>query len=81
MGRLAKKTTILFEPEEYERLKRVASRKKCSVGELIRSTLREQYLQKNPAHRAKAADELAKLSLPVAGPEEMEEETISGATE
>lgn len=79
MGRLAKKTTILFEPEEYERLQRVARRRKCSVGELIRSTLREQYLKADPVRRGEAARELAKLSLPVAGWEEMEEETISGA--
>jgi len=81
MGKLAKKTTILFDPEEYERLKRTAQRRGCSVGELIRSTLRENHLLTNPEQRAKATRELAELSLPVGDWEEMEADTIHGAME
>lgn len=80
MGRLAKKTTILFEPEEYERLKRVARTRRCSVGELIRSTMREQHLPSELSTRLEAVKQLSELALPVADWEELEREIIAGAT-
>lgn len=81
MGNLCKKTTILFEPDDYERLKEVARLKRCSVGELIRTTLREQHLLPDAAGRQEAVRELAGLGLPVGAWEEMEEEILAGASE
>jgi len=81
MGRLAKKTTILFEPEEFERLKRAAGLRRCSVGELIRTTLMEKRLLSRAESRLDAVAGLAKLSIPAGTWEELEAETIQGATE
>jgi len=81
MGRLAKKTTILFDSDEYERLKGIARRRKCSVGELVRSALRKEHMLSAPAKRVSAARKLAALSLPVSECEEMEQQSILGGIE
>jgi len=81
MGRLTKKTTILFDAEEYERLKRAARLRRCSVGNLIRSALREKNLLSDSDSRSDAAERLSQLSLPVSDWEEMEREILAGASE
>jgi len=81
MGRLAKKTTILFDPDEYDRLKSAAHRRGCSVGELIRATLREGKVISDPEDSIDAAKELAEMKLPAGNWEEMEQETIDGGLE
>jgi len=80
MRPLEKKTTILFSTEEYLRLKDAARIRRCSVGELIRRTLREQSLLVDPQDKDAAVDALAEMSLPVGSWEELEEETLRGAT-
>jgi hypothetical protein len=42
---LSKRTSILFEPEEYQHLVKLASENNTSVGELVRQAVREMYLQ------------------------------------
>ena len=81
MGRLAKKTTILFDPDEYARLKQIARHRGCSVGELIRSTLRDLYLKPDVAGRLEAACALSELAAPVGEWEEIEREILAGTTE
>ncbi len=40
-----KRVQVLMAPEEYERLERAAKQQRVSVGDLIRSAVREQYLR------------------------------------
>lgn len=73
---LVKKTTILFPPDLYEQLARVARQRNTSVGELVRSACRTQYNLSPKAAKLAAVAELAKLSLPVGTPEEMKREAV-----
>lgn len=73
---LTKKTTILFSPDQYERLKRLAERRETSVGELVRRACEEQYRLYSVEDRVRAVRELARMSLPVGTPEEMERESV-----
>ena len=81
MGHLAKKTTILFNAEEYERLRQAARARRCSVGSLIRSALRGQSLLSDTKGRSEAVEKLVGLSLPVSDWEVMEQEILAGASE
>jgi len=40
---LTKKTTILFSPDLYDRLARLAKQRRTSVGELVREACRAQF--------------------------------------
>jgi hypothetical protein len=42
------RTQLLMEPEEFKRLKTEAHRRGCSVAELIRSAVRQIYLEPAP---------------------------------
>lgn len=73
---LIKKTTILFPPDLYDQLARLARQKNTSVGELVRSACRAQYTLTTKEIRLAAVNELAALSLPSGSPEEMERESV-----
>ena len=81
MANLCKKTTVLFDPQEFEEIKQVAKRLGCSVGELIRRTVRERYLLSTPEERLQAVEALGRMSLPVGTWQEIEDETRKGALE
>ena len=72
---LTKKTTILFTPDLFDRLAKLASQRHSSVGELVREACRAQYFLSKRAERLAFVDELASLSLPVGTPREMELES------
>ena len=73
---LSKKTTILFSPELYERLCRLAKQKGVSLGELVRSACEKQYGLASREDRLEAVRSLASLSLPVGEVREMKEESV-----
>jgi hypothetical protein len=74
---LTKKTTILFSPDLYSRLARLAEQRHTSVGELVRSACRAQYFLSSSSERLAMVDQLASFSLPVGTPEEMERESVA----
>ena len=76
---LIKKTTILFAPDMYDCLAKLASQRNSSVGELVREACRVQYFLSNRAERLSLVDELASLALPVGTPSEMERESVPSA--
>lgn len=73
---LIKKTTILFPPDLYEQLARLARQRETSVGELVRTACRTQYRIASRETRLAAVRELAGMSLPAGSPEEMEAESV-----
>jgi predicted transcriptional regulator len=73
---LSKKTTILFDPELYDRLTRLASRRGVSVGHLVREACERQYGLGGSAERRRAVAALAALDLPVGTVAEMKEESV-----
>jgi hypothetical protein len=73
---LIKKTTILFPPDLYAQMARLAKQRKSSVGELVRSACRLQYGLAAKDSRISAVAELASLSLPVGSSEQMEAESV-----
>ena len=75
---LAKKTTILFPPDLYDQLARLAKQRETSVGELVRSACRKHYALLTKEARLAAVRELAGMDLPVGTPEEMERESVPG---
>ena len=76
---LTKKTTILFPPDLFDSLARLAAQEGTSVGELVRNACVQQYGLRPAAERLAAVRELASLQLPVGTPEEMEHESVSPA--
>lgn len=58
-----RRTQLLMEPEEFRRLKAVARRRKTSVAALIRSAVREAYLQPEP-ERGPIVDAILSMGLP-----------------
>jgi hypothetical protein len=54
-----------MDPREYGRLEKIAKQKKTSVGELIRTAVRERYLGLSP-DAEKAVRDLCALNLPIA---------------
>lgn len=60
---VTRRAQILMEPEEYRRLQREARRRKISVAELIRSTLRETCLAENP-DVSEIVERIAGMQLP-----------------
>jgi predicted transcriptional regulator len=73
---LMKKTTILFPPDLYQQLARLAKQRDSSVGELVRSACRSQYSIVSKEVRLAAVREMAAMSSPVGTPEEMERESV-----
>jgi hypothetical protein len=73
---LVKKATILFPPDLYDDLARLAKRSNTSVGDLVRSACRKQYGLSHARERIAAVRQLAALSLPTGSPEQMERESL-----
>jgi len=77
MSVLTKRAQILFSPEEYELLKRLAVSTKSSVGELVRRAVKKQYQIVGKKEKIQAADRLCrKKELPVEDWEKMEKEIM-----
>lgn len=77
MSVLTKRTQILFSPEEYELLKKLAASTKSSVGELVRRAVKKQYQIIGKKEKIQAADRLCrKKELPVENWEKMEKEIM-----
>lgn len=77
MSVLTKRTQILFSPEEYQLLKKLAVSTKSSVGELVRRAVRKQYQIAGRKEKIEAAARLCrKKELPVQAWEKMEEEIM-----
>jgi hypothetical protein len=73
---LSKKTTLLFPPDLYRHLSRLARQRGVSVGELVRRACEEQYGMISRESRVAAVRELEAMSLPVSDPEQMEKESV-----
>ena len=73
---LSKKTTILLSPELHERLTELAARKGKSLGELVREACVMQYGMVDIDTRVAAVAALSALSLPVASPRDMKQESV-----
>ena len=77
MSVLTRRTQILFSPEEYEILKKLAASTKSSVGELVRRAVKKQYQITEKKERIQAAERLCgKRELPVKDWEKMEGEIM-----
>lgn len=72
---LSKKTTILFSPEQHERLSRLASSRGTSMGELVREACNVVYGEIDTQSRVSAVAALARLTLPVGPPVQMKRES------
>jgi predicted DNA-binding protein len=73
---LSKKTTILFSPENHERLTQLAARRGKSLGELVREACAIQYGLVDAEARVATVAALSALSLPVGSPREMKDESV-----
>lgn len=73
---LTKKTTLLFPPDLYRQLARLAKQRGVSVGELVRRACEAQYGLASPEQRLAAVRELTGMQLPVGDYEQMERESV-----
>ena len=73
---LSKKTTLLFPPDLYRDLTRLARQRRVSVGELVRRACEAQYGIVSLESRLAAVKELEAMSLPVGEPEQLERESV-----
>jgi hypothetical protein len=73
---LSKKTTLLFPPDLYGELTRLAQLRGISLGELVRRACEAQYGLVSRESRLAAVRELEAMSLPVGEPEQMERESV-----
>ena len=73
---LSKKTTILLSPDLHEHLTRTARARRQSLGQLVREACEVQYGRVSGEDRTRAVDELRHLSLPVASPRKMKQESV-----
>lgn len=78
MPTLTRRVQVMLSPQQYERLETLARSRGTSVGTLIRQALQEAYLQPDETERLRAVRDLAALRLPVAGWEQMEQESMRG---
>lgn len=77
MSVLTKRAQILFSPEEYQLLKKLAVSTKSSVGELVRRAVKKQYQTVGRKEKIEAAGRLCrKKELPVEEWEKMEGEIM-----
>jgi predicted transcriptional regulator len=80
MARLTKRVQVLLDPFQYQRLDEIARQHNRSVGALIREAIDRVYLQTDMAERLGAVRALAAMQLPVAGWEQMEQESVEKIT-
>ena len=73
---LSHKTTILFSENQFSSLKSIATVKRKSIGELIRSACEQVYASDNRVGALDAVLELEKLNLPVSSVLEMKLEQV-----
>jgi hypothetical protein len=73
---LSKKTTLLFPPDLYRDLTRLARQRQVSVGELVRRACEVQYGIVSRESRLAAVKELEAMSLPVGDPKQLERESV-----
>jgi len=59
-----KRAQVLMDPREYVRLEAIAKQQKTSVGELMRSAVREKYLGLS-ADAQRAARDLCAMNIPI----------------
>jgi len=78
MPSLSKKTTILFSPQVYRQLERVAQREGTSVAHLVRQAAIQRYLLPDRRTRLEAVRALGAMQLPVADWPQMEREIAQG---
>lgn len=81
MKEMTKKTTILFPPELYAQLEKVAQQQNRSVGDLVREAAEIQYGKGGVAERLRAVEELTRLQASTGEPHELEEQIQKGALE
>ena len=62
---LSKKTTILFPPDLFAALEKIAKEKKTSVGDLVRTAVKEQYQINSKASKMAIFDKMMKAEFPV----------------
>jgi predicted DNA-binding protein len=73
---LTKKTTILFSPEQHDRLTQLAAQRGTSLGDLVREACEKQYGVVPVGDRLAAVAALAALDLPVGSPADLERESV-----
>ncbi|HVT15466.1 MAG TPA: CopG family transcriptional regulator [Thermoanaerobaculia bacterium] len=73
---LSKKTTLLFPPDLYKQLTRLARQRGVSVGELVRRACEAQYGVVSRESRLAAVRDLEAMSLPVGDPDQIERESV-----
>jgi carbonic anhydrase/acetyltransferase-like protein (isoleucine patch superfamily) len=73
---LVKKTTLLFPPDLYAQLTRIARQRRVSVGELVRRACETTYGIVSQESRVAAVRELEAMSLPVGDPAQLERESV-----
>jgi hypothetical protein len=78
MAQRMKRTQILFPEGEYERLRKEAEARSCSIGQLVRDAVKITYLARPEKKRRDAARRLIAMELPVVDWEQMEEEIAKG---
>ena len=61
---LTKRTNILFEEKTWKELTKLASKKKTSVGELVRDAVEEKYTRENMLDKRRLAAEAILLHRP-----------------
>ena len=76
---LTKKTTILFSRDLHRRLSRLATQRKTSLGELVRSACEREYLSTSAEDKISAVQRLTALRLPVSDPRRMKIESLTNA--
>ena len=59
-----RRAQVLMEPDEYERLSRLARKRRVSVAALVRAAVREKYFSATEDPR-QAAKRITRLNLPV----------------
>jgi len=79
MPTLTRRVQVMLSPQQYERLETLARSRGTSVGALIRQALQEVFLQPDEVERLRAVKDLAAFQLPVAGWEQMEQESMRGS--
>lgn len=73
---LKRRVEVLFDPEQYEKLEKIARIKRQSVAALIRKAVEQEYLQPDLADKRRAVDRLLSMHLPVGTWEEVKEALV-----